>query len=197
MEPDLSPPDPQQVDDILRAAYDHNAELGHILHLATTSAARRGELCALRWNNVDLVKGTIFIEHAIIEAAGGVYEKGTKTHTSRRVKLDPDTVEVLEAQYEIAKERAAVIGAEVHSEAFAFSHEPDGALPWRPDYLTKQFAAVRDGLGYYDVRLHDLRHFATSPLRSDSANRRWYPGAGGVGSTWACQCFDHPESVWV
>ena len=164
VKPDLSPPDPGQVEDILRAANNRNMELGHILHLATTTGARRGELCALRWNNVDLIKGTIFIERAIIEAAGGVYEKDTKTHASRRVKLDPDTVEVLEAQYEIAKERAAVIGVKVGTSAFVFSHEPDGALPWRPDYLTKQFAAVRDGLGYYDVRLHDLRHFAATRL---------------------------------
>ena len=163
VKPKISLPSTEQVEDILRAAYDLNPELGHFFHLAATSAARRGELCALRWSNVDLIKGTIFIERAIIEV-GGVHEKDTKTHASRRVNLDPETVEVLEAQYEIAKERAAVIGAEVDSDAFVFSREPDGALPWRPDYATKQFARVRDGLGYYDLHLHSFRHFGATRL---------------------------------
>jgi integrase len=164
VKPNISIPSTQQVLDILRAAYDLNPELGHFFHLAATSGARRGELCALRWPNVDLIKGTIFIEHAIIEAAGGVYEKDTKTHASRRVKLDPDTVEVLEAQYEIARERAAVIGIKVDRDAFVFSHEPDGALPFRPDYVTKRFADLRDRLGYYDLHLHGFRHYGATRL---------------------------------
>lgn len=164
VKPKISPPSTKQVEDILRAAYDLNPELGQFFHLAATTAARRGELCALRWNNVDLTKGTNFIEHAIIEVVGGVYEKRTKTHASRRVKLDPDTVEVLEAQYEIAKERAAVIGAEVDSDAFVCSHEPDGTLPWQPNYVTGKFARLRDELGFYDQHLHGFRHFGATRL---------------------------------
>jgi integrase len=111
-----------------------------------------------------LKEGTIIIGRSIIEVPGGIYEKGTKTHASRRVKLDPDTIEVLEAQYEIAEARAAIIGADIDASAFVFSHEPDGALPCRPDFLTRQFAEIRDGLGYHKVRLHDLRHFVATQL---------------------------------
>jgi integrase len=163
--PDLSPPSVQEVDDILRAADKCLPEFGRFLHVAATTGARRGELCALRWGNVDFGAGTLSIERAVIEVTGrGVIEKDTKTHTSRRIALDEGTLSVLGAQHDVATERAAVVGLDVEDDAFIFSREPDGLLPWRPDYVTKSFTQLRDGLGFANMRLHDLRHFTATRL---------------------------------
>jgi integrase len=179
VKPDLSPPDPEQVTAILKSANGRDPELGHLLHLAATTGARRGELCALRWSNVDFDLGTLTIERSIIEVGGGVIEKDTKTHASRRIKLDQDTLDVLEAQRRLAHERASVIGIEVDADAYVFSREPDGSTPWRPDRVTKEFAAIRDSLGYLDVRLHDLRHFVATRLIAEGVAVRTVSGRLG------------------
>ena len=71
---------------------------------------------------------------------------------------------VFEAQRQFALRLASRFDAAVTEDAYVFSHEPDGHLPWAPDYVTKRFQAVRDALGFHSLRLHDLRHFAATRL---------------------------------
>jgi integrase len=162
--PDLSPPDVEQVGKLLRAASERDPELGHFLHLAATTGARRGELCALRWRNVDIDMGTLSIERAIIEAPGGIIETDTKTHASRRIALGEVTLAVLEAQRLLAVGRASTIGIDVDPDAYVFSREPDGHSAWTPGAVTKRFSILRRTLGFDVIRLHDLRHFAATRL---------------------------------
>jgi integrase len=164
IKPDLTPPDVEQVAEILRVANESDPELGHFLHLAATTGARRGELCALRWSNIDTKRCSLSIERSIIEVGGGIFEKDTKTHSSRRIALDEGSLEVIEAQRHLAHERASVLGLSLDTRSFVFSRDPKGILPWRPDQVTKGFAVIRDSLGYRGVRLHDLRHFAATRL---------------------------------
>src|SRR5665213_2536283 len=162
--PDLDPPDIEQVAELIRKATERDPELGHFFHIAASTGARRGEVCALRWSNLDTQVRTLTIEHSIIEVLGGLSEKDTKSHANRRIKLDPVTLEVFEAQRAIMTERAACVGMVLADDAYVFSREPNGLIPLTPGYVTKQFALIKDDLGYHSMRLHDLRHFAATRL---------------------------------
>ncbi|HVB00127.1 MAG TPA: site-specific integrase [Acidimicrobiales bacterium] len=162
--PDLSPPDIEQVAELIDKATERDPELGHFFHIAASTGARRGEVCALRWSNLDTQVRTLTIERSIIEILGGLSEKDTKTHANRRIKLDPVTLEVFEAQRAIMTERAACVGMVLADDAYVFSREPNGLIPLTPGYVTKQFALIKDDLGYHSMRLHDLRHFAATRL---------------------------------
>jgi integrase len=76
---------------------EHDETFGLFLRLAATTAARRGELSALRWGawNGDY----IVITHALVDAGPGqgVIEKGVKTKRkgNRLVGLTPATIEAL------------------------------------------------------------------------------------------------------
>ena len=60
--------------------------------------ARRGELCALRWSDVDLDQGEVLIAGGIVRVPGeSLVDKPTKTHAKRRVAVGADTVELLRA----------------------------------------------------------------------------------------------------
>ena len=177
--PDLSPPDVAQVAELLHAASELDPELGNFLHLAATTGARRGELCALRWNNIDTGLRTLTIEHSIIEVLGGILEKDTKTHASRRISTDEGTLAVLEAQHNIATERASAIGLDLHDDAYVFSHEPDGKIAWNPGAVTKRFTILRSTLGLEGIRLHDLRHFAATRLMAAGVPVRTVSGRLG------------------
>ncbi len=162
--PTLSPPSIDELTALLAGAADRDPELGRFLHLAATTGARRGELCALRWSSIDVEHQALTIGRSIIEIQGGLAEKDTKTHAARRIALDSRSVDVLAAQRELAEERAATAEVELTESAYVFSTDPAGARPWSPGHVSKSFQAVRSTLGLDSIRLHDLRHFAATRL---------------------------------
>jgi integrase len=178
----ISPPDPAQVEQLIRRAGDADPSFARFLRVAAASGARRGEVCALRWRNLDPVSGTLTLDTAIIEVLGGLAEKDTKTHASRRIAIDSGTLAVLEDQRQFALNLAKRGGSSLTEESFIFSHEPDGASPWAPDFVTKRFQILRDDLGLPELRLHDLRHFAATRLLAAGVPVRTVSGRLGHAS---------------
>ena len=176
---DLSPPNVDQVGKLLQQASTDDPDLGRFLHVAASTGARRGEICALRWRNLDAKLNTLTIERSIIEIPGGIAEKDTKNHANRRMALDPGTLNVLEEQRRDALKRAAQSGAKLTDESFIFSREPDGLIPWIPGNVTRRFQSLRRALGYDSMRLHDLRHFTATRLMAAGVPVRTVSGRLG------------------
>lgn len=176
---DLSPPNVDQVGKLLQQASTDDPDLGRFLHVAASTGARRGEICALRWRNLDAKLKTLTIERSIIEIPGGITEKDTKNHANRRMALDPGTLSVLEEQRRDALKRAAQSSAKLTDESFIFSREPDGLIPWIPGNVTKRFQSLRRALGYDSMRLHDLRHFTATRLMAAGVPVRTVSGRLG------------------
>ena len=162
--PQLHPPEPSDVVRLIEAASD-DPDFRCFLHVAATTGARRGELCALRWRDIDLNATAITITRSIVEARYGVLvEKDTKTHGSRRIAIDAETAAELEEHWERSAARAKVCATTLSPGAHVFSREADGSKPWLPNDVTKAFIRVRDRAEIPGVRLHDLRHFAATRL---------------------------------
>ena len=125
---------------------------------------RRGELCALRWNDVDLTLGVVEVSRSVVVVVGGVAEKSTKTDRSRKVALDPVGIALLTAHRAHVDRWVAEASGELPPDAFVFSPSVRGAVPYRPDNVTSLFIRVRDAVKAPDVRLHDLRHFTATQL---------------------------------
>jgi integrase len=184
-----SPPRPKrhtivlpEVADILRllvAAEDVNPGLPVFFRLAAATGARRGELCALRWNDLDLGLGQLTISRGLVEAGGRVIEKDTKTHAARRMTLDTGTIAELERHHERCAEIARACGVDLRPDAYVFSRDAVGADPWRPGYVTLAFGRLRDDLGLKGVRLHDLRHFNATNLLANGTDIRTVSGRLG------------------
>ncbi|MHB8334282.1 MAG: site-specific integrase [Acidimicrobiales bacterium] len=176
---DLKPPDVDQVGQLLHRASTNDPQLGRFLHVAASTGARRGEICALRWSNFDAKRQTLTIERSIIEIPGGIDEKDTKTHANRRLALDARTIEILEVQRTEALECADRAELILTDDSYIFSHEPDGLVPWNPGSVTKRFQVLRHSLGYDNVRLHDLRHFTATRLMAAGVPVRTVSGRLG------------------
>ena len=86
---DLSPPDVEQAAKLIQKASADDPELGRLLHLAASTGAHRGELCALRWSKVDTDLATLTIERSIIEVPGGLAEKDTRPTPADESPLTP------------------------------------------------------------------------------------------------------------
>jgi integrase len=155
-------PTPAEVQAVLAAAEAVEPTLAVLLLLAALSGARRGELCALRWPDVDFDASTLTIARSIFEVAGGGWaEKGTKTHQARTIGLDDLGLEALRRHRSAVDALADSLDLEVLPEGFVFSRSPVGAEPIRPDVVTKFMTRVAKAAGI-DTHLHALRHFSAT-----------------------------------
>jgi integrase len=164
---------------VIEAAEARDPRLAALLMLGALTGMRRGELCALRWSDIDLERGDLEVSRSVIVVPGGLSEKSTKTDRSRSVALDEVGVALL-IQYRARIDGwASEAGTEIADDAFVFSPHVDGATPFRPDNVTGFFIRVRDGLGLEGVRLHDLRHFTATQLIGAGVDVRTVAGRLG------------------
>jgi len=149
---------------VFEDAESTNPEMATFLRLAAATGARRGELCALRWPDVDLDSGTLHIQRSIAQVGQQTFEKSTKTHQSRLVPIGPGTVRRPVAHRAAMVERSDVCEVDYRDDAFVFSNDPDGAAPWFPKRITLAWIRLRSRHGLDGVKLHALRHLAVSAM---------------------------------
>ena len=159
----IYPPSPEEVVRLLSHVSALNPEFHTFLSLAVSTGARRSQLGALRWGEVDLERGQIGFLRALLDAKGGPVLRPTKTGRTYRVNLDADCLEVLTGHYERTKERAQRSGVDIDRSSFVFSNDLAGRTPWRPNWITKQFITYRRA-ARVSCRLHDLRHFMATTM---------------------------------
>jgi integrase len=90
---------------------------GCFLWLAMTTGARRGELCAMRWDQLDLDRAVLTIWSSIAQKNTHTCEKDTKTHQRRRIALDYNMVSLLRACRQQCEQDAAAVGLTLASTA--------------------------------------------------------------------------------
>jgi integrase len=127
--------------------------------LAALRGLRRGELCALRWTDVDLDSHTITVSRQLTRANHRLQVAPPKTRAGERtIALDTATTAVLR-QYRLQL-LASATDADVLEYGLVFCW-PDGR-PLSPDWLTHHFHHLVTASGLPPVRLHDLRHGAAT-----------------------------------
>jgi integrase len=165
--PEVKSPSVDEVLSLFRAAEKVNVDLAVFLILAAVTGARRGELCALRWNDFGHDFAEVTISRVIsLGSSGPVERRKPKTRASvRTVSLDSGSREVLAAHRLRSVGRALACGVSFPRDAFVFSDQPDGSSPWRPDSTSRRFRRLRESIGLdEELHLHSLRHFVVTTL---------------------------------
>lgn len=181
--PDPRPPGTAEVLELLGRA---DGELLTFLRLDAVLGARRGEMCALRWRDVDLDAGTVAIRRAVVDGGPGVgiVEKAHKTERPRPpVALDPGTLRLLRAHRRFCAERLLQLGTSLGPETYVFHRDADGMAPWRPDSASRRFARLRDRIGLGHVQLRALRHYVATQLLAAGVDVRTVSGRLGHART--------------
>jgi integrase len=154
---------PAEAAQILGEAWKH-PDLGPLVWLAMATGARRGELCALRWQHVDTTTQQVLVLRAgIAQANGEMWETDTKLHQRRHIALDPVTITVLTNYHQDRQQRAAAVGVTLTADGFVFSPRADGRTPRSPQALTCQYSRMVDRLGIRTT-IHKLRHYSATEL---------------------------------
>ncbi|MEV5446866.1 tyrosine-type recombinase/integrase [Streptomyces sp. NPDC052644] len=132
--------------------------------LTALRGLRRGEMCGLRWADVNLDQGVLTIERNRTTAGYTIVEGDPKTPAGRRaVALDKRTVQVLRAhrRRQLDQKTAAAENGKAWTDTAYVFTRADG-LPINPNYATTRFRKLVQRAGLPPVRLHDLRHGAAS-----------------------------------
>ena len=122
-----------------------------------TTGLRRGEICGLKWSDLDIEKGTLKIERSVGNGEDGKLEIGeTKTEKGKRViRLPASTLRILTERKECALTE------------WIFPNLLEPEKPMNPTTAYNKLKSILKSAGLPDIRFHDLRHtFATHALTS-------------------------------
>ena len=122
-----------------------------------TTGLRRGEICALRWEDFDTKQETLHVRRTLHKEKGKPLTTGdTKTYAgTRKIVLPPSTAQLL-------RERKKTAPTE-----WIFPNPFDPEHPIAPGTAYNRLKVLLKEAGLPDIRFHDLRHtFATHALSS-------------------------------
>lgn len=121
-----------------------------LIHLLIDTGIRRGECCALRWEDVDFKTGSITIAgNLCYTPKKGVYLAAPKSGHTRTVCAGEDTISLLRQL------RAEQAGKAISAYIFTQEGSPEPMHPQSPTRYLKKFS---QRYGVPDLHPHKLRH---------------------------------------
>ncbi len=134
------------------------------LELSAATGARRGEVLALRWS--DIQDGAVSISRSLSQTRAGLVFKETKNQSSRLVVLPSSAVKSLDVHREAQKIFRDQFSSAYNIELDLIFAEPDGA-PLKPNSISASVSALFKRLKIPKPKgasLHLLRHSHGSHL---------------------------------
>lgn len=123
-----------------------------LLELAT--GMRRGEISALKWNDLNFKTGELHIQRQVYHVAGGLHISSPKTKSSDRTIILPMSV------VNVLREHKANTDSE-----WIFPSPVKEVEPINPQSVYRKMRKVLERAQCKQIRFHDLRHtFATTAL---------------------------------
>ena len=152
----------EQMADTLQKLRGHS--IYPIFALAIGTGARRGEIAALRWSDIDLDTATVRIERSLEQVKGSIRVKAPKTAAGRRtVSLPCFAVDALRDHRRQTLELLLKLGiGALPGDAPVFG-DIDGNLP-SPHSITRSWRRAVRGRKLTKVTFHALRHSHASAL---------------------------------
>ena len=125
---------------------------------------RRGELCALRWRDVDLEGGSlVWSARENRRAKVAAFQGAELSPRPAHLSLSPAVVAELRKHWKAQQEQRLALGlGKAPPDALTFATW-DGN-PRQPSGLTKEFSQAMEDIGLPHVTLHTLRHAHASQL---------------------------------
>ena len=116
-------------------------------YLECMTGLRKGEICGLRWEDLNEAEGKLSVARQVIPVRGGITVSDPKTDTGIRTIVLPESV------VRMLKERKKAIGSE-----WIFPSLRDAEKPINPNTAYGTFKRIIKKAGLPDIPFHGLRH---------------------------------------
>ena len=127
-----------------------------LIRVALATGLRRGELCGLRWADVDLVERRLTVRRNRIVVGGVVHETDPKTRSGRRtVTFDADTGDALGRLRNALEAVCEQSGTPLTDDDYVATRL-DGQ-PVHPQVLSRRWKRHAKDAGLRSIRFHDSR----------------------------------------
>jgi len=129
-----------------------------LFYTALFTGARRGELLALRWQDVNFLDPQISISRSLHQLKDNsfVYTEPKTAKSRRTIALSPSAILTLKEHKEKQDITRAMLGLPLKDDSLVFS-TPEGT-PLRPNTVSRAWAILAARCGVKVIRFHDARH---------------------------------------
>jgi integrase len=134
--------------------------------VAAATGARRGELLALTWSDVDFNSRAMRISKSLEQTREGLRVKSTKNEKPREISLPRSVIEVLRNLRSVQAESRRLFGPDYRDDLNLVFGTPEGDF-LKPDTLTAKVCLLATKAGLKGASLHTLRHSHGSQLLSN------------------------------
>lgn len=171
--PKVETPEVQYLDEsgiakLLAALPDAPTQYSVLVQLALFTGCRRGELCGLRWSDIDLPAGLLAVNRTLepVEGKGLLFSTPKTKKSCRVIKLDENAVQLLRdyQQWQLREKlrigskwarKVRILGKTVDNDLLFTKWDgqpidPNGVTSWFPRFLREHDLPP--------VRFHSLRH---------------------------------------
>ena len=133
-------------------------DLYALWRLAAMTGMRRGEVCGLRWSDIDLEAGRLSVRQQLTTVRHELIfrERPKSDHGRRTIDLDVGTTRVLRDHRRAQLERRMVVGATWGEGDLVFCGL--AGEPLDPESIAQRFEHRAAAAGVKRIRFHDLRH---------------------------------------
>jgi integrase len=140
--------------------------------LALSTGMRRGELLALRWQDVDMDRGVVRIQQAVVRAHGTLTVSEPKTARGRRqIALAPQAIQALRQHRSQQAAERLRLGPVWRDHGLLFCSTVGTFLD--PAHLTTRvFQPLLRRAALPHMRFHDLRHTAATLLLAEGVHAK-------------------------
>lgn len=167
----IEAPQAHVVRDLIRAAQaSRSPHLANLIGMAALSAMRAGELCGLRFSDVDWEHNEVVVARSVWKVKGRSGVKDTKSHQVRRVALPEVAMDALRLRHDLWTQACREAAVDL-ADGYVWARDPLGLNPLMPSAVSGAFVKVRNRAGL-SVRFHDLRHFAATEMLAAGAHPR-------------------------
>ncbi|OJF09629.1 tyrosine-type recombinase/integrase [Couchioplanes caeruleus] len=145
---------------LLVAAYHRQAAL---FELALRTGLRKGELLGLRWSDIDMKQGHLYVRRTFARTRGGATFQPVKTERSaRRIVIPRDSLTTLKRHQQRQQIDRREAGTTWQDNDLVFTTPTGGPLD--PATVYRSHRDICDLADVRHIRFHDLRHTCATLL---------------------------------
>lgn len=161
--------DIEEATKMLNCLKEENIKYRALITLAFDSGARRSEICALRWGDIDFENHTLLIDNSLKVVNGVVDEKEAKTSASKRtIYISEATINVLKQYKEWQDNYIKEQGNKWQGTDRVFTAKDGKHM--HPDTCGKIIGKVLKKYGLSKLSFHELRHTSATILLESGVN---------------------------